>query len=488
MNKTEAVSFLQQFVQTEFKFTSENQTDELNLHRFAEQVIDSKSGDERSKSVLFSWLVRILLRSPIVGIQFPGYYSTAISFDEPLDVDFYYFNKKKYYIIDPTFRDAPIGVTLPELSMQTPKLINLSNYFSASSKARKIWELASKLGAKRGGSMQDVIFDQQESALITGYFTNKIFNYPFIARFSADNSLQWIRKFEGDGKARAFAITKVNDDEIYIVGSFSGMLMMDGIELQSRIDETDLFFAQFNQNGELIWMKKAEGINSSLHNESLAFMVEFDRSGENISTQWSNEDERNIKTGLGDTKDHKLYFIGSKNSTPGMIPLSWIANKSDISAKIYNEYKLLIGSKCHPKVAGIISVMKILQNTESEVAGIQLQKLISQYNTAFSNNKPWLFKEIGMIQQFKNENGNLLLRTIGGKPLMFSNIKLDDGARFSLSFYGNGDLSLDIVSGFYVIVKQLALPLNNLLIDFSNGNMILDYDIDHTLKTISPGI
>lgn len=488
MNKTEAASFLQQFVQTEFKFTSENQTDELNLHRFAEQVIDSKSGDERSKSVLFSWLVRILLRSPIVGIQFPGYYSTAISFDEPLDVDFYYFNKKKYYITDPTFRDAPIGVTLPELSGQTPKLIDLSNYFSASSKARKIWELASKLGAKRGGSMQDVIFDQQERALITGYFTNKSYNYPFIARFAFDNSLQWIRKFEGDGKAVAFAITKSNDDEIYIAGSFSGKLMMDGIELQSRIDETDLFFAQFNQNGELIWMKKAEGINSSLHNESLAFMVEFDRSGENISTQWSNEDERNIKTGFGDTKNHKLCFIGSKNSTPGMISLSWIANKSDISAEIYKEYKSLIGSKCHPKVAGIISVMKILQNTESEVAGIQLQKLISQYNIAFSNNKPWLFKEIGMIQQFKNENGNLLLRTIGGKPLMFSNIKLDDGARFSLSFYGNGDLSLDIVSGFYVIVKQLALPLNNLLFDFSNGNMILDYDIDHTLKTISPGI
>lgn len=488
INKTEAVSFLQQFVQKEFKYISENQTDELNLHRFAEQIIDSKSGDDRSKSVLFSWLVRILLRSPIVGIQFPGYFSTAISFDEPLDVDFYYFNKKKYYITDPTFRNVPIGVTLPELSGQTPKLIDLSYYYSASNKARKIWELASKLGAKRGGSMQDVIFDQQESALITGYFANKSSYFPFIARFSSDNSLQWIRKFEGDGKAVAFAITKSNDDEIYIAGSFSGKLMMDGIELQSGIDETDLFFAQFNQNGELIWMNKAEGINTGLHNGSLAFMVKFDRSGEDISTQWSNEDERNLKTGFGDTKDHKLYFIGSRNSTPGMISLSWIANKSDISDEIYKEYKLLIGSKCQPKVAGIISVMKILQKTESEVTGIQLQKLITRYNTSFPVDNSWLFKEIGMIQQFKNENGNLLLRTIGGKPFMFNNIKAEDGARFCLSFYGNGDLSIEIISGIHLVIKQLALPLNNLLIDFSNGNMILDYDIDHTLKTVSPGI
>jgi hypothetical protein len=423
-----------------------------------------------------------------VGIQFPGYFSTAISFDESLDIDFYYFNKKKYYITDPTFRDAPIGITLPELSGQPPHLIDLSNYFSVSNKARKIWELVSKLGAKRGGSMQDVIFDQQENALITGYFTNKSSFFPFIARFSSDNSLQWIRKFEGDGKAVAFAIKKSNEDEIYIAGSFSGKLMMDGIELQSGIDETDLFFAQFNQNGELIWMNKAEGINSGLNNGSLAFMVKFDRSGENISTKWSNEDERNIETGFGDTKDNKLYFIGSTNSTPGMISLSWIANKSDISAEIYKEYKFLVNSKCHPRVAGIISVMKILHKTESEVTGIQLQKLLSQYNPLFPVNNSWLFMEIGKIKQIKNENGILLIRTIGGKPLICSNIKLDDGARFSLSFYGSGDLSIEIVSGFHVLVKQLALPLNNLLIDFSNGNMILDYDIDHTLKTVSLGI
>lgn len=487
MNKTEAISFLQQFVQTTINYIPENQKDELNLHRFAEQIIASKSGDDRSKSVLFSWLVRILLRSPIVGIQFPGYLSTAISFDEPLDGDFYYFNKKKYFMTDPTFRNAPIGVILPELSGQTPQLIDLSSYYSSTNKALKIWELASRLGARRGGSNQDVIFDQQKRALITGYFTDKSSYFPFIARFSPDNSLQWIRKFEGDGKAVAFAITKVNDDEIYVAGSFSGKLIMDGIEIQSGIGETDLFFAQFSQNGELIWMNNA-GISSSLHDISLTYMVKFDRSGEDISTQWSNEDERNIKTGFGDTKDNKLYFIGSENSTPGMVSLSWIANNSDILAEIYKEYKLLIGSKCHQKVAGIISVMKMLQKTESEVAGIQLQKLITRYNPSFPVNNPWLFKEIGVIKQFKNVNGNLLLRTIDGKPAIFENLRLEDGARFNLSVLGNGDLSIGVISGFHTIVNQVIFPLNSLLVDCSSGNIMLDYDFDHTLKTVSFGI
>jgi hypothetical protein len=231
-------------------------------------------------------------------------------------------------------------------------------------------------------------------------------------------------------------------------------------------------------------MNKA-GINSNSLDEPLVYTVIFDRSGENISTQWYNEDERNIKTGFCDTKDNKLCFISSGNSTPGIVPLLWKANKSDISDEIYKEYKLLIGNKCHPKVAGIVAVMKLLQKIESEVTGIQLQKLITRYNSPFPVNNPWLFKSIGLIQQFKNENGNLLLRTIGGKPAMFGNLRLEDGARFNLSFFDNGDLSIGIISGIHLVVKQVTLPVNRILINCLSGNMVLDYDPDHTLKTVS---
>lgn len=487
MDKAEAVAFLQQFVQKKFDYVPINQQDELAPSRFAEQIIASKSGDDRSKSVLFSWLIRILLRSPVVGVQFPGHYSTAVCFDEPLDGDFYYFNRGKYYITDPTFLKAPIGVMMPEFSELTPQLIDLSSTVSKPNNALEIWKLALKLGARRGGTSQDVVFDQQGRALITGYLTDKISYYPFVACFSERNSLQWIRKFEGDERAVAFAITKLSDNEIYIAGSFSGTIVMDDATLQSGINNADLFIAQFNQNGEMIWMNKA-GIDSTAQDESLAYMVKFDRSGDNISTQWSNEDGRNIKTGFGDTSDNKLCFTGSENSTPGMVPLAWTAYNSEISTKIYKEYNLLTDSKCHPKVAGIVALMKLLQKSESEVTGNQLQKLITRYSSSFPVNNPWLFKAIGLIQQLKNENGILSLRTMGGKPFIFSNMKLEDGARFNLSVYGNGDLSIGIISGIQMVIKQVSLPLNNLLIDCSTGNMILDYDLDHTLKTVSFGI
>lgn len=482
MNKTEAAAFLQQFVQKEFNYISINQKDKSVPSRFAEEIIASKSGDDRSKAVLFSWFIRILLRLPVVGVQFPSYYSTAIGFDEPLDGNFYYLNREKYYITDPTFLNAPIGVTMPEFSGLTPHLIDLSSSVSQPNNTLEIWKLALKMGARRGGISQDVVFDRQGRALITGYFTDEISYYPFIACFSRGNTLQWIRKFEGDGKAVAFAITKVSDDEIYIAGSFSGKIEMDGAALQSGINSADLFIVQFNQNGELIWMNKA-GIDSTAQNESITYMVKFDRSGDNISTQWSNEDERNIETGFGDASESELYFTGSGNSTPGMAPLSWTESKSDISGGIYKECNLLIDSKCHPKVAGIVAVMKLLQKSEAEVTGDQLQKMITRYSSSFPVNNALLFKAIGQIQLLKNENGILSMQTIGGTPFMFSNLRIEDGARFNLSVFGNGDLSIGIISGFQQVVKQVALPLNSLLIDSSSGNIIFDYDYDHTLKT-----
>jgi len=485
MDRLESAAFLQQFVQKEFVYSSENQKDEFPKNRFAEEIIASKSGDDRSKAVLYSWLVRILLHLPVVGVQFPDYYSTAVCYDTPLDGNYYYLNREKYYITDPTYLNAPIGVTMPVFEGLTPQLIDLSSSFSQPNDALKIWELALKLGALRGGTSQDVVFDRQGRALITGYFSDRNAScFPFVACFSRGNSLQWIRKFEGNGKALAFAITKASDDEIYIAGSFTGRIVMDEKELQSEPDKSDLFIAQFNQNGDLVWMNKI-GMDSAAENESSTYLVKFDRSGENITTQWSNEDERNIRNGFSKPDESGLSFAGSKSFTAGMVPLSWISTKSDISKDIYNESKFLINKKCHPKVAGLMAVMKLLQKTGAEVTGMQLQTLITQHNPTFQVNNSSLFKAIGQVELFKNDNGIVTIKTIGRKPILYSNLKLEDGARFNISVFDNGDLSVSMIEGFQKVVNQVALTLNNLLIDSSSGNLVLDYDHDHTLKTVN---
>ena len=485
MNHIEAASILQEFVRKEFEFIPATKKGEEISCRFAEELLASKSGDDRSKAVLYSWLIRNLLRLPVIGLHFPGYYSTAILFNEQVDGDAYLWNKGRYLIADPTFKNIPIGVLMPELAGLIPQLIILPNGLSKPDNRAEIWNLAYKLGARRGGAIQDVIFDRQNRALIAGYFTNNKSNNPFVACFSEGKTLQWIRRFEGEGSAEAFAITKVNEDEIYIAGSFSGKLEMDGHRLESNRERRGLFLSQFNQNGELVWIKPVP-IDSTMPDLALTYTIQTDRTGDNISIQWSNEDLRNLFAGFNGVNEKGLTLTGAGNFAPPTHHPFKSGSRQDISSGIVREYNRLKGSQSHSNVSGIIAVMNYLQKPGIEVSGDQIKDFISSLNPQFAINFPELSTTIGRIGLLKNESGIIILKTIDYKSLIFNNIRIENGARFIVSDLSNGDLSIAAVSGFQNIGNPLILTLNNLLIDRSSGNLILDYDHDHTLKTVFP--
>jgi len=484
-HKDEATAFLLKFVQQEFEYFPANKKGEPFPSLFAGELIASKSGADLGKAVLLSWLTRTLLRLPVAGVQFPGYFSTAVCFNMPLDGDGYLWKHSKYILADPTFQNAPIGVLMPELSGLTPQLIELPGQGSQLNNGRDIWKVAFNMGARRGGASQNIIFDRQGRAFVSGYFAGKRSNNPFVACFSEGNTLQWIRRFEGEGKATAFAITKVNEDEIYIAGSFNGKLEMDGKTIQTAPERRDLFLAQFNQIGELIWMKPVP-IDSALQDRQLAYLVKFDRTGNEINIQWMNEDLRNVQCGFSKANETGLMFTGSGNFCPSKIYASPVHGKSDNYGDLNKEFKLLKSANCNPKVEALLAVLNLLQREDHEVTGKQIQMFINQNNPLFATVYPSQFNLYGRIALLKNEGGIITLKTCDFKSLVFNNLRIEDGARFMIKQCDNGDALIEVLYGFQNIANPILLPLNSLLIDFSAGNLIVDYDEDHTLKTIWP--
>jgi len=482
-NKAVATAFLLKFVQQDFEYLPGGKKDEGLTGPFPEEVIASKSGDDKGKAVLFSWLVRNLLRLPVIGVQFPGCFSTAVGLSDQLDGDGYLLKHSKYILADPTSPNAPAGVLMPELSGLNPLLIELPGQGSLQNSSSEVWKLAYKMGARRGGASQDIIFDRQGRALVTGYFPGKESNNPFVACFSEGNSLQWIRRFEGDGNAAAFAITKMTDDEIYVAGSFSGKLEMDGKTIQTSAEKRGLFLAQFNQIGELIWMKPVP-IDSTLQDRPLAYLVKFDRSGNEIHIQWRNEDLRNVKCGFSEVNETGLTFTGYGNFSTFKTRKYRDHGKNGDDSEIIKRSKLLKSKQCNPKVEALLAVLKLLQREGNEVTGNQIQKFINHNNPFFATVYPFMFNLYGRIALLKNENGMISLKTNDYKSLIYNNLKIEDGAKFLISECDNGDVRIDGISGFRNMANPVDLPLNSILIDFSAGNLIIDYDEDHMLKTI----
>ena len=481
-NKAEGAALLQQFIQFGFDYCPSNMRDEIPC-RFPEEVVANKSGDDRGKSVFFTSLIRILLRLPVLGIEFPGYYSTAICFNEPVEGDSYVVKREKYIITDPTFQNIPIGILIPEMSGLIPQLIDVLNERLTQDNGLSIWNLVHKMGAQHGGADQDLIFDRQGSALLTGNFVGSKTNTPFIACFAENKALKWIRRFEGDGRASSFAITKVNEDEIYIAGTFCGKLEMDGKIIQSSSPNGGLFLAQFNQNGELIWMKPLPA-DSTNQMRSLSWVVKSDRPGNNLSFRWINEDQRNLKTGFVGVSETGLILTGPANF--GFYYPTVPKLNGDLNRVTDKAYKTLQSVENHPRVAGVLALLQWLEKPGNELTGNQIQSFLRRNNPSFPVIHPGLFNTFGRIMSLKNENGIFLLKTSDNKSLMLNSLKVENGARFISTIFENGDISLDVISGFQNMGNPLFLKLNKLLIDSSAGNMIFDYDYDHTLKTVSP--
>jgi hypothetical protein len=209
-------------------------------------------------------------------------------------------------------------------------------------------------------------------------------------------------------------------------------------------------------------------------------LIQFNRTGDDMSMLLFNEDRRNVKSGFGSVSGAGLYFSGFRQ-----LPSKFFPSMSDISGSLFKEYKISAGNKCHPDAAGIVTILNRLQKPGMEITGNEIKSLITMANPSFSVDHPSLFKTLMRIRVLKNENGIVSLETIDNKQFIFGSLRLDNGARFNISVFDNNDISVGIISGFKMALNRLPFYLNNLLIDYSSGKLVIDYDHDHTLKTVS---
>lgn len=63
----------------------------------------------------------------VIGLQYEGHVATAVYFGDNFktDGDGFIYGGKKYYVCDPTYINASVGMTMPQFAGKTPKVIKL---------------------------------------------------------------------------------------------------------------------------------------------------------------------------------------------------------------------------------------------------------------------------------------------------------------------------------------------------------------------------
>lgn len=125
-SKLDAAEELLNWVQTSLVYEYDDTIWGYDRAFFAEETLFYPYADCEDRSILFANLVRDLLGLDVVLLYYPGHLATAVRFEgkQPKG-DYLEISNGRYYVADPTYIGAPIGLTMPDLKGESIKVIIL---------------------------------------------------------------------------------------------------------------------------------------------------------------------------------------------------------------------------------------------------------------------------------------------------------------------------------------------------------------------------
>ena len=122
-SETEAANLLINFVQTGFKYATDQEQFGYEKPFFVEELFYYPYCDCEDRSVLYSYLVRNLLKLDVVLLDYPNHIATAVCFNENVSGDFVTVEGQKYIVCDPTYIGASIGKAMPQFKRVAAKVL-----------------------------------------------------------------------------------------------------------------------------------------------------------------------------------------------------------------------------------------------------------------------------------------------------------------------------------------------------------------------------
>lgn len=119
----DAVNIILRFVQTAFEYKTDDDQFGYEKYFFVEETISYPYSDCEDRSIMFAYLVRALTGNDVVGLKYPGHLATAVAFNDQVGGDQLNYKGKTYTVCDPTYKNADIGMSMPNFKGKAPQVV-----------------------------------------------------------------------------------------------------------------------------------------------------------------------------------------------------------------------------------------------------------------------------------------------------------------------------------------------------------------------------
>ena len=492
MSEADAADLLIKFVQNSFEYQTDDQQFSREKFFFAEELFHYPYSDCEDRSVMFAYLVRELMNLDVIGMGYNGHMATAVKFNEDIQGDYVMNGRDKYVICDPTFINAPIGMAMPQFANQKAEMIELRSQFNTIDREQQIWQLAMQNGAFRGSNGKDAATDKNGNVYITGYFSGTA-NFDgikkesregsrdmFVAKYNSQNKVVWVQTYGHKGNESGYSLQIGNEGDIYVACSFNESFNLDYKFLKAR-NTGDVAVARFDQNGKVGWVTQI-GIEETSLTEPFMFVANLDTKGKaQPLTVYSQMEEYN-GFGLQIAENGSPVLTGANYMTAELkkTKVSYDSG-GEFSAGdlILAENKKFLENDFNPAVAGLFAAIKLINNSTIALHGTEVQKTLDKYNPNFKKTSPTVYESLGVIQFIRNSEGIITIRTDSQNDVNFQSLRINNNAKFKVSAFNSGNHQIDVMNGINVGKSIIWYNLNSLKI-MKTGDMVVDYDTDHT--------
>lgn len=125
LSDVQAVNQILNWVQTAFQYEYDDKVWGHDRAFFAEETLYYPYCDCEDRAILFTRLVRDLLGLKCILVYYPGHLASAVCLKQQVNGDYISLDGDVYTICDPTYIEAPVGITMPEMDNRSAKVIKL---------------------------------------------------------------------------------------------------------------------------------------------------------------------------------------------------------------------------------------------------------------------------------------------------------------------------------------------------------------------------